>query len=171
VTNVDITLTDHAVVSAAVPAGAHIDAAVVNELAGLELQVSSAHAFTIEPAERKCSLTLSLAMSPVTMHALALTLVDACEWPSFRASEWLEIAGILREHGEVIYAERIERAYADRDTEPTGEQQRMGARLDAHILDSIAALLSAEEWSSDTPDEVATLVRMTGREIKDIDDA
>src|SRR4029077_7972200 len=147
------------------------DAAVVNELAGLEVELSSAHAFTIEPAERKCSLTLSLSMSPVTMQALALELVDACGWPAFTEPEWREIARVLRCGGErtaaqLEFAQRIDCAY-NIPEQPLVEVERAQARLDAHVLDSIVALMSGVEWSSDTPAEVATLVRMSGRDILD----
>lgn len=39
---------------------------------------------------------------------------------------------------------------------------------DAAALSAIAGLLSASEWSADTLDAVADLVRATGREIRDV---
>lgn len=40
---------------------------------------------------------------------------------------------------------------------------------DTEALDRIQALLSGREWDSDTPDDVATIVRLTGRVIEDYD--
>ncbi len=41
---------------------------------------------------------------------------------------------------------------------------------DARALDAIAAHLSGEEWDAQTCDEIAAIVRETGREVRDLDD-
>lgn len=40
---------------------------------------------------------------------------------------------------------------------------------DAQALDAITAALSGKEWSPDTLDAVATIVRETGRTIEDLE--
>lgn len=42
---------------------------------------------------------------------------------------------------------------------------------DSVILDVIAALLSGSEWDADTVNEVANLIRSTGRHVADIGEA
>lgn len=40
---------------------------------------------------------------------------------------------------------------------------------DTEALDRIARVLDAESWSPDTLDDIAVIVRQTGREVKDVD--
>ena len=41
---------------------------------------------------------------------------------------------------------------------------------DKTAMDDITTLLSGEEWSTDTLADIATVVRLTGRKIRDVDD-
>ena len=41
---------------------------------------------------------------------------------------------------------------------------------DTEAMDAIAAILSGTEWSADTLDEIADVVRSTDREVKDLYD-
>lgn len=42
--------------------------------------------------------------------------------------------------------------------------------VEADALDAIAAVMDGREWSADTLDEIADLVRTTGRQIRDVAD-
>jgi hypothetical protein len=74
---------------------------------------------------------------------------------SVNDSTWIVLGPALSLDGGNRYAYPVGPAYLNRD----------GATLDA-----VAALLSATQWSTDHTEEVAELVRATGRTIADLGD-
>lgn len=75
--------------------GAHLDAAVVGSIAGIEVSLERMHAFDAPKGERARPLTLSLDMTPEVMSQLLYVLADRLKLPAFNAREWETIEGVL----------------------------------------------------------------------------
>ena len=177
--NVEANNNDPVVVTANIPAGAHMDAAIAGEIAGIELEVSrSALRSNTARSERRAALTLTLDMTPGTMRDLAYLLVDRLGWPAFTEPEWRRIASALnagrlastdRDERLILatLAERIEAAYRD----PAPETYIVNTHAtDEQRLDQVARELDGQEWSPDTLANIADIVRGSGRQVRDIED-
>lgn len=78
--------------------GVYMDAAVVGELAGLDVSLDHMHAFDGQRETRHARLQMTLDMTPDIMRQLVVLLAEKCGMPAFTAREWAEIADML-EHG------------------------------------------------------------------------
>lgn len=93
--------------------GVYMDAAVVNETAGLEVSLSKMHAFDAHRETRHARLQMTLDMSPEVMRQLGLLLLAKSGAPAFNDREWSEIAETLRDVGRRRNGARHLIGYAD----------------------------------------------------------
>lgn len=59
-------------------------------------------------------------------------------------------------------------AMSDSEISSLGRKRGRPVLADSQVLDAVAGLLNAEQWSSEDLDTIAEMVRSTGRSISDI---
>jgi 3-oxoacyl-(acyl-carrier-protein) synthase len=94
--------------------GLYMDAAVVGDLAGLEVSLDRMHAFDEHRETRHAQLQLSLDMTPDVMRQLVVMLAEKTGQPMFTTREWAVIAETLRDIGRRRNGARDLIEYADR---------------------------------------------------------
>jgi len=108
-----LTLT-HGGVSASVPNGPWIEAAITDTIAGVELAIKNAIVSIGTPEhQRRADVMLTLDMHPATMTQLVLELARALKLPAFTDSQWLQIADACQQADLDDIAAHITRARPD----------------------------------------------------------
>jgi hypothetical protein len=96
---------DEGLIGVSVSTGAFIDAAVNDQLAGIEIAVTNVNV-TIGPrSDYRAPLTLSIDLHPSQMMTLALTLLEKLGTPAFNEREWRLISDALRDVWPVLIAD------------------------------------------------------------------
>ena len=80
-------------------------------------------------------------------------------------ADWIFLGAPLSMNNGTAYAYPVGPAYCAETLRPAA-----GNAADSQALDAVAALLSADTWSSDHLDTVAEMVRATGRTVADPSD-
>lgn len=102
-------------VTANVPVGGHVDAAVSGEMAAIEFAVDHVRVDVGQDHSYRANPIAMLSMHPATMAQLALVLLEALGTPAFNEREWLAIADALAAyHADNLneFVERIRGAYS-----------------------------------------------------------
>jgi len=119
---------DTGAVSVGAAFAARMDAAVVNEIAGFELELSFAKVREELGPDSRPGLTLNVTLTPTQMRGLGLLLLIKTGAPAFNEREWRDIANALRNEAVrpgglptsedtwsrklLAYVQRIEEAYS-----------------------------------------------------------